>query len=73
MVSLNMCESVLDRSLMWMFRSPSITILLYFVILFARSSVISSDKYCIGDVVAWWWMIYSHDVQWPISKYSFPY
>ena len=42
MVSLNMCESVLDRSSMWMFRSPSITILLYFVILFAISYVISS-------------------------------
>ena len=36
-----MCESVLDGSLMWMFRSPSITMLLYFVILFARSSLIS--------------------------------
>ena len=42
MVLLNIYESVLDRSSMWMFRFPSITISLYFVMLFARSSVIFS-------------------------------
>ena len=37
-----MYESILDRSLTWIFRSPSITMLLYFAILGARGSVISS-------------------------------
>ena len=70
MVWLNMCESVLDRSLMWMFRSPSTTILLYFVILFARSSVISFKNIALVMLLpGGGWYIPMIDVQWLISRY----
>ena len=42
MVSLKMCESALERSSTCMFRSPSITVLLYLPILSTRRSVMSS-------------------------------